>query len=103
VIEAFEKREPFRSPLLRPIAPSTRPLAFTPRVPNDEELLFVVLSGLEDGVSVRRNEAVNLYVGPSAARSLDIGEKAAEEVVLHRLSEEFGPEALRVEDVLKRN
>jgi hypothetical protein len=48
-----------------------------------------------------RNETMHRYVGFSATCSVDLREEAPKEVVLLRLGEEFGPEALRVEDVLK--
>ena len=50
-----------------------------------------------------RNETMHRYIALSAARRVDIGEEAPEEVVLLRLVEEFGPEALRVENVLKND
>ncbi len=43
------------------------------------------------------------YVGLSAALGIDIREEAPEEMVLLRLVEEFGPKALRVENVLKND
>lgn len=43
-----------------------------------------------------RNEAVHRY----ALHSLDIREEAPEEMVLKRMDEEFGPKALRVENIL---
>ena len=48
-----------------------------------------------------RNEAMHCYVALPAARRVNIREEAPEEVVLLRLVEEFGPKALRVENVLK--
>ena len=48
-----------------------------------------------------RNETMHRYVVLSAARRVDIREVASEEMVLLRLVEEFGPEALRVENILK--
>jgi len=52
---------------------------------------------------VVRNETMNRYVALSAARRVDIREEAPEEVVLLRLVEEFGPKALRVENVLEND
>jgi hypothetical protein len=52
---------------------------------------------------VGRNEAMHRYAALLAARRVDNREEAPEEVVLLRLVEEFGPEALRVENVLKRS
>ena len=48
-----------------------------------------------------RDETIHRYFALSAARSVDIGEEAPEEMVLKRLVEEFSPEALGVENVLK--
>lgn len=48
-----------------------------------------------------RNETMHRYLALSAACRVDAGEEAPEEVVLLRLVEEFGPEALRVENILK--
>ena len=48
-----------------------------------------------------RNEAMHSYVVLSAAGRVDIREEAPEEMVLLRLVEEFSPEALRVENILK--
>lgn len=46
-----------------------------------------------------RNEAVHRY----ALRSLDIREEAPEEMVLKRMDEQFGPKALRVENILGKD
>ena len=48
-----------------------------------------------------RNETMHPYVILSAACRVDIREVASEEMVLQGLVEKFGPEALRVENVLK--
>ena len=45
-----------------------------------------------------RNETMHRY---SPARSLDIREEAPEKMVMKWLDEEFVPEVLRIEDVLK--
>ena len=47
-----------------------------------------------------RNETMHRYV---AARSVDIREEAPEEMVLKWVDEEFGPEALRIENVLRKD
>ena len=48
-----------------------------------------------------RNEATHSYEDLSAAGRINMREDASEEMVLLRLVEEVGPEALRVENVLK--
>ena len=50
-----------------------------------------------------RNETVHGYVVLSAAGRINMREEAPEEMVLLRLVEEFGPNALRVENVLERD
>ena len=50
-----------------------------------------------------RDEAIHRYVVLSAARRVDIRKVASEEMVLLRLAKEFGPEAFRVENVLKND
>jgi len=49
------------------------------------------------------NETMHLCVVLSAARGVHVWEEAPEEVVVLWVGEEFSPEALRVENILRKD
>lgn len=98
--QGLQGRQPFCSPFFRPIRPRSRPLAPPPRVTNDNEALAVVLHDTKDRVRVSTYKSIHSRKCDTTVRTIQTAECTAKEPILICFTQFFGPEFVRVEDVL---